>query len=73
MLARTMPDAQQPETAPQSNLERLRAHLTKDSLAEKLVTARVGAGSADPRPLLRTVILDRVDELKRKHDSLPDQ
>ena len=67
-----MADAQQPDTAPQSNLERLQAHLTKDTLAEKLVAARIAAGSADQRASLRKVILDRVEELKRKHDSLPD-
>lgn len=58
--------------APQDNLERLRSHLKKDSLAERLVSARIGARATDPRPGLRKVMLDRIEELRRQYESLPD-
>jgi hypothetical protein len=58
---------------PPTNLERLSSNLKKDSLAEKLVTARIAAGNDDPQPSLRKVILDRVEELKRKHEPVPDK
>jgi hypothetical protein len=65
-------EIEQTEAEP-TNLERLQAHLKKDSLAEKLVTARIAAGNAEPLPGMRKVVLDRVEELKRKHESVPDQ
>lgn len=58
------------QEAPQDNLERLATHLKKDSLAERLVRARTGAG-ADARATPRKVMMDRIEELKRAHD-LPD-
>ena len=63
---------EQTEAEP-TNLERLHAHLKKDSLAEKLVAARFAAGNANPLPAMQTVVLNRVEELKRKHEPLPDQ
>ncbi len=57
---------------PEDNLERLRSHLKKDSLAETLVSARIGAGAAEARPALRKVLTDRIEELKRGYD-LPDR
>jgi hypothetical protein len=53
------------------NMERLRSHLKNDSLAEKLLVARAGAGSADPRPAMRAVVLAHIEELKRGYE-LPD-
>jgi hypothetical protein len=57
-----------PEDQPQSNLARLQGHLKEGSLAAKLVAARIAAGCGDPRPPVRTAMLDRVDALKAKHD-----
>jgi hypothetical protein len=68
-----MKDVRQGKAAALSNLERLQAHLKKHSLAEKLVVACVAAGDGDPRPSLRKVIFDRVQELKRVHESVPNQ
>ena len=53
---------------PQDNLERLRSHLKRDSLAEKLASARIEAGAAEPRPALRKVIMDRIEELRRGYE-----
>jgi hypothetical protein len=61
------------QAAPPSNLERLQAHLKQDSLAERLVAAGIAAGNAAPQPALRKVITDRLEEIKRKHDPVPDQ
>jgi hypothetical protein len=59
------------ETEPKSNLERLRAHLKKDSLAERLVAACIERpGDADA---LGNVIKARIEELRGKHDPVPDQ
>ncbi len=57
----------------QSNLERLQENLTKDSLAGRLVAARIAAGPAAAGPQLRKVIADRLEELKRPYESVPDQ
>jgi hypothetical protein len=62
---------QREEETPQDNLERLRSHLKKDSLAEKLASARIGAGAAEPSPALRKVLTERIDELRRGYE-LPD-
>lgn len=59
------------ETEPKSNLERLRAHLKKDSLAERLVAARIER--RDDAEALGNVIKARIEELGRKHDPVPDQ
>lgn len=55
------------------NLARLKAQLKNGTLAEKLVSARIEAGAADPRPALRKVVLDRIEELRRVHEPVPDQ
>ena len=60
-------DENQGET-PQDNLERLKSHLKKVSLAEKLVSARIDAGPAESRPALRKVITDRIEELRRGYE-----
>lgn len=60
------------EESPHDNLERLRSHLKKDTLAEKLVSARIAAGAAELRPALRKVMTDRIEELRRGYE-LPDQ
>lgn len=58
--------------APDNNLEQLKSHLKEDCLAEKLVSARIGAGAADPRPALRKVVTDRIEELRQENE-LPSQ
>ena len=62
---------QSEEETPQDNLERLRSHLKKGSLAEKLASARIGAGAAEQSPALRKVLTDRIEELRRGYE-LPD-
>ncbi len=61
------------ERAPQDNLKRLRSRLKKDSFAEKLVSARIAAGAAYPRPALRNVVEVRIEELGRGYESLPNR
>ena len=68
-----MPPDERTDDAPKSNLERLRSHLKKGGLADKLAAARIGAGSADPKPALRKVVLDRIEELRRAHEPLSDR
>jgi hypothetical protein len=54
------------------NLERLRSYLKNNTLAEKLVSARIAVGAAEVRPALRKVLTDRIEELRRGYE-LPDQ
>ena len=54
------------------NLARLKSHLKAGGLAESLVSARIDAGTSDPRPYIRKVLTDRIEELRRTHD-VPDQ
>lgn len=63
---------EEPETQPASNLERLQRHLDKESLAGKLVAARIAVGNGDARAAVQQVVLDRLQELKQKHGSVPD-
>lgn len=60
------------EEEPRNNLARLKSHLKAGSLAERLVSARIDAGASDPRPNIRKVLTDRIEELRRTHD-VPDQ
>jgi hypothetical protein len=50
----------------------LESHLETESLAEKLVSARISAGVADPQLALRKIVLDRIEELRCAHESVPD-
>ena len=59
--------------APQTNFERLIAHLAKNSLAAKLVTAYAALGEATPADAVANVAADRLDELKRSYDKSEDQ
>jgi len=61
------------EREPQNNLERLKSHLNKGSFAEALVSARSGVAASIAGPALRKVVLDRIEELRRDYESLPDQ
>jgi hypothetical protein len=63
---------QEQQQAALTNLERLREHLPKDSLGERLVLAAVGTDGA-LLPALRQVVSDRLEEIKRKHEPVPDQ
>lgn len=65
-----MSEEEQSEDQPQSNLARLQGHLKEGSLAANLVAARIAAVDGDPRPALREAMLDRIDALKAKHDSV---
>ncbi len=57
----------------QTNFERLIAHLPKDSLAAKLVTAYAAPGEATPAGAVAKVAASRLDELKRSHDHTENQ
>ena len=59
--------------APQTNFERLIAHLAKDSLAAKLVTAYAAPGEATSADAVAKVAADRLDELKRSYGKPEDQ
>ena len=59
--------------APQTNFERLIAHLPKDSLAAKLVTAYRAPGEVTPADAVAKVAATRLDELKRTNDGTEDQ
>lgn len=67
-----MTDEEQQPAAP-TNLERLQEHLAKDSLGERLVAAAVAAGDTPLLSALRKVVADRLQEIKRKHEPVPDQ
>ena len=71
-MATEAKDQGQSAALPVSNLERLQGHLDKESLAGKLVAARIAAEDGDARATLRQVFLDRLQELKRKHGPVPD-
>jgi len=64
---------QEQQPAALSNLERLHEQIAKDTLGERLVLAAVATGGAPLLPALRKVIADRPEELKRKHEPVPDQ
>ena len=57
----------------QTNFDRLIAHLPKDSLAAKLVTAYAAPGEATPADAVAKVVATRLDELKRSHVDTEDQ
>jgi hypothetical protein len=65
-----MTDEEQ-QAAP-TNLERLQEYLAKDSLGERLAAAATAAGTP-MLPTLRQVIADRLEEIRRKHEFVPDQ
>jgi hypothetical protein len=69
---RTMIDEEQ-QSAALTNLERLKAHLATDSLGERFVLAATAAGDAPLLPALRKVVADRLEEIKHKHEPVPDQ
>ena len=60
-------DSGQP-AAPQTNFERLIAHLPKDSLAAKLVTVYAAASESTPADAVAKVAAGRLDELKCSYD-----
>ena len=57
----------------QTNFERLIAHLAKEILAAKLVTAYATLGEATPSDAVAKVAAGRLDELKRSYDKSEDQ
>ena len=59
--------------APQNNFERLTAHLDKDSLAVRLVSAYAAPGEHTPAQAVSDVITNRLDELKKSYDNPEDQ
>jgi len=59
--------------APQTNFERLIAHLDKDSLAAKLVSAYAAADGGAEARAIKDVMTDRLNELKRGNDQSEDQ
>lgn len=67
-------DAPKPaQGEPQDNLTRLKSHLKTESLAEKLVSARISAGGADLQLAMHKVVMDRIEELRCAYESVPDQ
>ena len=61
------------DAKPQTNFERLIAHLRKDSLAEKLVSAYAEAEQDNAVQAIKDVMASRLDELKRNYDAPEDQ
>ncbi|MDE0203164.1 MAG: hypothetical protein OXI66_01685 [Boseongicola sp.] len=59
--------------APQTNFDRLIAHLPEDSLTAKLVAAYAAPGEATPTDAVAKVVATRLDELKQSHDDTEDQ
>ncbi len=57
----------------QANFEQLIAHLPKDSLAAKLVTAYATPSETTPADAVAKVAATRLDELKQSHDDTEDQ
>jgi hypothetical protein len=55
------------EEDPQDNLAQLKSHLKTSSLAERLVSACIDAGASDPRPAVRKVLFERIEELRHSH------
>lgn len=53
---------------PSTNLERLRGHLKKDTLADRLVGAGIATAPEESKAAFQKVIEDRLAELKKKHD-----
>ena len=66
-------DRHKQQPAGLTNLERLKEQLAKDSLGGRLVTAAMATGEASMLSALRQVIADRLEEINRKHEHLPDQ
>jgi hypothetical protein len=58
---------------PSSNLERLKEKLAKDGLAARLVEARIGAGAGMEQVVLKKVIGNRLEELRKKHAGAADR
>lgn len=65
MKKQTLPTRQ--AAAPQSNFERLIAHLRDGSLAAKLVSAYAAPGERTPAQAVSKVMADRLDELKSSY------
>jgi len=63
----------QKDAVPASNLERLREHLKKDTLADRLVSAGIATTPAERKAAFEKVIGDRLAELKKKHEPVQDQ
>lgn len=61
------PDDGRP-TEPLTNFERLVAHLSKRSLATRLVTAYAAPGELKPADAVAKVAAGRLDELRRSYD-----
>ena len=59
--------------APQTNFDRLIAHLPEDSLAAKLVTAYAASGGAAPADAIAEVAATRLDQMKQSYDKSEDQ
>jgi hypothetical protein len=56
-----------------TNLQRLKDKLKKDSLAARLVEAQMSAKAGAEQAALKKVIVDRLDELRKKHAGPADQ
>lgn len=59
--------------APQTNFDRLIAHLPEDSLARKLMAAYAAPGEAAPADAVAKVAATRLDELKQSYDDTQDR
>ena len=61
------------EAHPATNLERLKGHLKKDTLADRLTAASIAATPEDRKAALQKVIGDRLAELKKKYEPVQGQ
>jgi hypothetical protein len=59
--------------APPTNFDRLKSRLKKESLANRLVDARIKAVPADQQAALKKVLSDRLNELRQGYAGTADQ
>jgi hypothetical protein len=59
--------------APPTNFDRLKSRLKTDSLASRLVDARIKAVPADQEAVLKKVLSDRLNELRQGYAGTADQ
>lgn len=58
---------------PPTNLDQLKSHLKKDSLAARLVGAQISAEPAGQQAALKKVLSDRLNELRQGYAGTADQ
>jgi hypothetical protein len=62
----------QDEAAPVTNFERLLVHLKADSLAAKLLAARMHSDPGSAQAAMKKILVDRLEELRRQYGNPTD-